>query len=78
MLHITVIANEKKAEEKIQGGGEEMQRKGTLGARGGRKEERRKGNDGGVRGWMELWKEERWNQEPMRGKNEDFFNAPGP
>lgn len=40
------------------------------GASGGRKEKERKGNEGGVRGWMELWKEERWNQEPIRAKNE--------
>lgn len=38
------------------------------GASGGRKEEERKGNEGGVRGWMELWKEERKNQEPIRGE----------
>ncbi len=72
MLHITVIANEKKNQRKNTGwgGGEEMQRQGALGASGGRKEEERKGNEGGVRGWMALWKEERWNQEPIGGKNE--------
>lgn len=53
MLHITVIANEKKKKTKgkIQGGvGGWMQRQGTLGARRERKEEERKGNEGGVRG----------------------------
>lgn len=52
------------------GGGEEMHRQGTLGASGGKKEEGRKGNEGGVRGRMESWKEERRNQESIREKKE--------
>lgn len=52
------------------GGGEEMHRQGTLGASGGKKEEGRKGNEGGVRGRMESWKEERRNQESIREKTE--------
>lgn len=52
MLHITVIANEKKRKKKIQGGGEDMQRQGTLGASGGRKR-----NEGDARGWMDMWKD---------------------
>lgn len=47
-----------------------MQRQGSLGAGGGRKEEESKGYEGGVKGWMKLWKEQRWIQELIRGKSE--------
>lgn len=50
MLHITVIANEKKG-EKIQGGVKDCGEKGRCwGLEDGGKT--RKGNEGGVRGWI--------------------------
>lgn len=55
MLHITVIANEKK---KVQGGVGVKKRKDkrVKGLQEGGKKER-KGNERGARGWMEFWKE---------------------